>query len=633
MRRAWWSPRILFAAALGWLLLAPQLAAARPSEDRVHQLKRDVQAVLDETGVPGVGLALVDADGVIFSGGVGLAERARGDRPARPVTADTIFRVGSITKSFIALAVAQLHERGRLDLDAPVTELLPEVEIRNGYERPVTLAHALEHTAGFDDMHFNETFGDRASETMPLRDVLARNPNSRRVRWKPGTRHAYANPGYTVAAAGIEAATARPFETVVGEQIMDPLGIDPWSFQLDSRVSAELAQGYVGPDEPATYLSIIHRPAGSLMLSPKQLAKFVHFWLTRGRSAPGVAAPATLERIERTGTIEAGVTDVEYGLGNYGDVFHGVVSQGHDGGVPGFLSCYRYIPQLGVGYVVLLNSTHPNAGAAYLRIRQLVFAALVDTTALPPPPDPVPLDDLQRYVGYYEFASPRHELLAFADRLNFGMVIEAQGDQLFAVFRGFKIPLVPTGPDRFRLPGERETTIAFADVDGQPSLRFHKLHFERGSATYARLRWLGLTWAIKLLRWTLGLFGICVLAAGVSRRRPRPWVRLSEVLVLSPPAAAALVFWAFVFVVQGLTFDEAATANPRTAAIFGLSLAFAAAAAIAAAFSVRMLLSDRDAAVARWPFKLYATAASMGALGLAIYGTVNHIVGLRTWAW
>jgi CubicO group peptidase (beta-lactamase class C family) len=625
--------RLALLAALLWLILPPRLANARPSDEAIARLRREVQQVLDQTGVPGVGLALVDRDGVIWVGGVGEAERASEARPARPVTADTVFRVGSITKSFIALAVAQLHERGELDLDAPVGGLLPDVEIPNRYDRPVTLGHALEHTAGFDDMHFNETFAGLEAERMPLSEVLALNVNSRRVRWMPGTRHAYANPGYTIAAAGLEAVTGKPFEQVVGTQIMDPLGIRPWSFQLDARVRGQLAQGYVGPNTPTPYRAIYHRPAGSLMLSPRQLAKFVHFWLTRGASAPGVASTATLARIERNGTIRAELTDVEYALGNYADTFHGVLSRGHDGGLPGFLSCYRYIPDLGVGYVVLLNSTHPGAGPAYIRIRQLLFRALVDPSTLPPPPEAEPEADVSRYAGYYEFASPRHEIAAFADRLVLGMVVESEGDRLFARWAGQRFPLVPTGPGRFRLPGQGATTIVFTDVDSKPSLRFHTLHFERGSATYAWLRRVGLQRSIDLLKLSVVLWVLAFLLAAVTRRRERPWVRLGELLVLSPPAAASLVFWAFVLVLQGLTYEEAGQMTPRTVAIFGLSLAFAATSAVATAFSLRMLAADRDAVVARRPFKLYATVASLSALGLTLYGTVNHIVGLRTWSW
>lgn len=90
-----------------------------PSPKTVDEFKAAVQNVLDDTGVPGAGIALVRLDGVEWAGGVGVA-----DRDARtPVTAETHFRAGSISKTFIAGALVQLYEDGEIDLNAPVVEL------------------------------------------------------------------------------------------------------------------------------------------------------------------------------------------------------------------------------------------------------------------------------------------------------------------------------------------------------------------------------------------------------------------------------------------------------------------------------------------------------------------------------
>ena len=187
-----------------------------PSPKTVAEFRAAVQKVLDDTGVPGAGIALVRQAGVEWAGGVGLADRDR----RSPVTGDTHFRVGSISKTFVAMALVQLSEDGDLDLDTPIAEIAPEVPFNNPWEagHPVRVIHLLQHTAGFDDMHFNEIYNRHEPSDLPLIDVLRRNPRSREVRWRPGTRVSYSNPGYGLAGYLIEKITGRPYEDFIAER-------------------------------------------------------------------------------------------------------------------------------------------------------------------------------------------------------------------------------------------------------------------------------------------------------------------------------------------------------------------------------------------------------------------------------
>src|SRR5271167_2936203 len=131
-------------------------SAPPPVRANVNELKSAVAAILKKNNVPGAGIALVTKDHVVWTGGVGEAEVATN----RDVTADTMFRVGSITKSFVALSALQLAERGKLSLDEKIADVAPEVPVVNPWEatNPVTLANLLEHTAGFDDLPFAEFY-------------------------------------------------------------------------------------------------------------------------------------------------------------------------------------------------------------------------------------------------------------------------------------------------------------------------------------------------------------------------------------------------------------------------------------------------------------------------------------------
>src|SRR5919106_4086522 len=278
-----------------WAFLAVLLAGAncsavstqQPADDphpkTVDEFKAAVQKVLDDTRVPGAGLALVRLNGVEWAGGVGFA-----DRDARtPVTADTHFRAGSISKTFVAAALVQLYEDGELDLDTPVGELVSDVEIDNAWlvTDPVRLIHLLQHTAGFGDMHFNEMYNVSDRPDMPLADVLRLNPRSRVVRWKPGTRMSYSNPGYALAGHIIEKLTGQNYEDRIAEKIFKPVGMTNSSFYLRPEDHAVLAKGYAsrtGP--PVAYSQIYLRPAGNLHTSAADMGKFVHLLLNWGET-------------------------------------------------------------------------------------------------------------------------------------------------------------------------------------------------------------------------------------------------------------------------------------------------------------------------------------------------------------
>ena len=153
--------------------------------NNLEELKDSIGLILKEHNIPGAGIALVHSDSVIWSGGIGLADIEHDI----PVEHNTLFRVGSITKTFVALGIMKLVEDGKLSLQDKLSEIIPEIRIENPWEstEPLKLVHLLEHTSGFDDMHFNE-FLSPEGKTLTAQEALSINHASRRVRWKPGTR-------------------------------------------------------------------------------------------------------------------------------------------------------------------------------------------------------------------------------------------------------------------------------------------------------------------------------------------------------------------------------------------------------------------------------------------------------------
>src|SRR5690606_36250667 len=238
----------------------------------------------------------------------------------------------------------------------------------------------LEHTAGFDDMHFNETYVPFGEPERTLEEVLQRNPASRRVRWPPGTRMAYSNPGYAVAALLLERVAAQAYEDYIAREIFEPLGMETSSFRLDEAAMQLLARGYRGPDGPPVGIRQIYlRPAGNLHTSAHELGRFVQMLLGWGeRGDAYVVDPEFLGNMEYPQTTIASAAGLRngYGSGIYTRLNLPYKVLGHDGGIDGFVSTYGYSPARDAGYVVLLNSSGGRAGEALQRLASLAIRFL-----------------------------------------------------------------------------------------------------------------------------------------------------------------------------------------------------------------------------------------------------------------
>ena len=132
------------------LLLAPmQGGDAQAPPGTIPELEARIREVLERTHTPGISIAVVSRDSVVWQAGLGLADVASG----RPATSETLFRIGSASKTFTALMVLLLEQEGRLRLDDPIRPYIPEIAFTNPWEAtdPVRLVNVLEHTAGWDD--------------------------------------------------------------------------------------------------------------------------------------------------------------------------------------------------------------------------------------------------------------------------------------------------------------------------------------------------------------------------------------------------------------------------------------------------------------------------------------------------
>ncbi len=321
-----------------------------------------------------------------------LAVTAYGEprRDGAPTRQGTVFRIASMSKSFLAATALSLRDEGVLDLHAPAASLVPQwAQARFlGAPATVTLDALLSNRSGLPE---DNPWGDDhlgASHEQ----LLALLGGDLRLSAPPGTEYQYSNIGQSLAGRAIEAVTGRPVEEVVRERMLAPLGLTEtrWSAQ-EYPPGADLAAGFRTFDEGATFSAepFVGSGAlaciGSLFSTVDDVAAWMHF-LSSGfddrPAAPEVLAPASRREMQTARTLipTAGVAfagregDLDgagygYGLVVEHDRRFGRIVQ-HAGGLPGFSSNMRWHPATGLGAVVFGNSDAFGAGriaAAVLR--------------------------------------------------------------------------------------------------------------------------------------------------------------------------------------------------------------------------------------------------------------------------
>ena len=449
-------------------------SAPPPVLANVDELKSAVAAILKKNNVPGAGIALVTKDHVVWTGGVGKADLASN----RDVTADTMFRVGSITKGFVALSALQLAEHGKLSLDEKVSDVAPEIPVVNPWAatNPVTLAQLLEHTAGFDDFSLAEFYDFDAApddpHPRPLLWTLTHFTGPQHVRWRPGSRTSYSNPGYGLAGYIVEKTAGVPLENYIAGNILRPLMMAHSDMRLTPAVKDALAQGYDN-EKPLPYFPIFLRPAGEMKSSPNEMARFVRMMLNRGElDGVRIVRPESIARMETPETslaARAGLKD-GYGLGNYADDEEPLTQRGHDGGIDGFLSRYAYVPEAGVGYFFSINDSSASAAHAVHEIEQLLYAYMTHGAQAHQEPATKLPTGASEWTGYYQFAAPREQKLRCLDLLLGGEFVSVKGDTMRArPVLGSARPLIPVGDNQFRTEqSEAATTIFTTDGKDNP---------------------------------------------------------------------------------------------------------------------------------------------------------------------
>jgi CubicO group peptidase (beta-lactamase class C family) len=363
------SARAAAAAAVGVLLTmmpggAAAVAAPAAQRDDAAAVIASYQARIPELmaqkHIPGLALALVDSDRVVWQQGFGQTD----DGGSRTVTVDTIFSAESMSKAFTATAVMQAVQDGRLDLDVPITTYLPDFTVHSAFEahpeRKITLRMLLSHTAGFTH---EAPLGNNYEPEPGTFDAHVRTISDTWLRFPVGTGYAYSNLGIDLAAYILEQVRGEPFTAVMHDSLLAPLGMDHSTFdRAQVRATADRAVGH-SDSWAAQPVVIPMTGAGGLWTSAADLAKFLRFQLGDGTVGGRTVLDAAHMREMRTVPAPNAGAPAGYALGVARTHFrpggHNLDLFSHGGGGFGFLSDLFWLPQLQLGIALLTNSdTH-----------------------------------------------------------------------------------------------------------------------------------------------------------------------------------------------------------------------------------------------------------------------------------
>ncbi|MEO8499577.1 MAG: serine hydrolase domain-containing protein [Vicinamibacteria bacterium] len=359
------------------------------------------------SGVPGVAWGIV-IDGTLVHSGATGARDLESNAKAMP---DSVFRIASMTKNFTAMAVMKLRDQGRLSLDAPVARYVPELQ---GLQYPttdsplVTIRHLLSHSAGLPE---DNPWGDRQlAETDATLSRWMRTgfPFSR----APGMGYEYSNTGFAILGQVVARVSGMRARDYIDREILKPLGMSSTKWEASAVPGDRIARGYGringewAAEKPLK--DGAYGVMGGLYSSVPDLAKLVAFYLSayppRDDDDTGPIKRSTLREMQmpdspyRSTALRSSVT-APMGLSSGGYAFGLAATQtcrfahvvSHSGGLPGYGSQMRWLPEYGVGIVALANGTYAGPGRAVNE----ALEALARTGALNPRA-PRPSADLLR---------------------------------------------------------------------------------------------------------------------------------------------------------------------------------------------------------------------------------------------
>ena len=425
------SAMVSVAALINPRNLLGQSAAVQPLFARLDEY---IARHMRETGAPGMMLSLANRNGLIRVSTYGFADTKAKAR----VVPETMFEIGSVSKSFVGLVCLQLRDEGKLDLNKPVVEYLPWLKINSKFE-PITTHHLLSHTAGLPGAPL-------------LLDALLQ---ELWTAYEPGKRFLYCNTGYNILGFLIEAVDKRPFAEAMRARILDPLGMSASSPIIQNDLRAQMAVGYeplhanlpfmVGAPLAEAQWIEVDIAAGSVASTPADMAKYMRMLLNRGALPKGRLLSEDGFRLFTRPAINSPYRGepASYSYGVWVSDVKGHTRLRHTGGMVAFSSSMDVDLTDGIGAFASVNANlRGYRPVAVTKYAIELFNASLANQSLPdaPPPAP-PADEVKNAADYAGvFTSPGN---------NRKLEFVAEGNKLLFVNNGRRVAMERLSGDRF----------------------------------------------------------------------------------------------------------------------------------------------------------------------------------------
>jgi CubicO group peptidase (beta-lactamase class C family) len=387
------------AGRLATLMLALQLFATWVlAQTHADQLSSDLERVaLEEmkaADIPGAAIGIVSGGKIVLVKGLGVASV----ETDVPVTAETLFRLGSTTKMFTAAVLVHMALAGQIDFHRPIGEYVRGLDPTIA---KVTVDQLLSHTAGLQN---DDPPSNRSDESALGREIRLWKAN--RLFAMPGEVFAYSNIGYWLAGYVAETVAGKPYASVLEEEILKPLGMTSSTFHLDIASTYPLAQGHRGsagnavvvrpvPDNAAGW------PSGGLFSSVDDLCRWLLAFTNDGQIDGKQALRQGTSAQLATPHADVPSTRTQYGYGLSLVERRGFKMLEHGGTRAGYGSFIRIVPERRLGIVVLTNRQGGRLPKTVERATELLLPLEPEKSVAPPEARHMTLAEMSEYVGIY----------------------------------------------------------------------------------------------------------------------------------------------------------------------------------------------------------------------------------------
>ena len=453
-------------------------------------------AQMDTLHIPGLVISVVQGEDVLLKKGYGLADL----ETKRPMSPDeTVVRIGSISKVFVATAVMQLVDQGKLDLDDDVNQHLRDFQLDASFPEPVRVRHLLTHTGGFDDDYFVSALS--AAEVAPLGQYLATGMPPRVM--PAGQVSSYSNHGMTLAGHLVEAVSGLPYDQYVREHILQPLEMRRTHY----GPHVDTATGYMYEDSTHKPQPYLHIKLGSWDATAMDMAHFMisHLQLGRFKDARILQESSAHAMQQQQFTNDSRLPGIGYAF--FLDDTRGKHLVTHGGNLPSHSAYMILIPEERVGIFYAFNKVNL-LGPEGWKVRRTLIAAFLERffpgeeQALPQPPSGFD-QRADRYTGYYRLN--RYSRTSFLKLISLAVQFEIAAEDGALLLQSFGQP----EPWRW----VEVDSLLFLEVDGatkggrhmafreEASGRITHMYHEFIGEVYDKIPWYEAT------RYQLGLLG------------------------------------------------------------------------------------------------------------------------------